>query len=225
MEEYKIIAKHYEECFQKNGDTCRGVDWPNPLDAEKRYHVMLNIIDQYKMHLKTGACVWEYKVNEAYSVLDVGCGLGYLYEFSKKSPYNINYIGLDISEAFIKVCRKKYPEIKFIQRDILKEEKTKFEKYDFVIMNGIFTEKLNLQYDQMWEFFTGMLKKAFEYCDKGMAFNVMSKDVDWEREDLFHVPLNQLSAWLTQNLTRNFIIRYDYGLYEYTVYVMKNSDL
>ena len=26
----------------------------------------------------------------------------------------------------------------------------------------------------------------FAYCKKGIAFNVMSKHVDWERNDLFH---------------------------------------
>lgn len=54
-----------------------------------------------------------------------------------------------------------------------------------------------------------------------MAFNVMSKNVDWEREDLFHMPLDELSAFLTSSISRNFIIRNDYGLYEYTVYVYR----
>ncbi len=50
---------------------------------------------------------------------------------------------------------------------------------------------------------------------------MMSKDVDWEREDLFHLPLNVLSNFLTKEVTRDFIIRYDYGLYEYTTYLYK----
>jgi hypothetical protein len=49
----------------------------------------------------------------------------------------------------------------------------------------------------------------------------MSKNVDWEREDLFHVSLDLVSDFLCKNLTRNYIIRNDYGLYEYTVYVLK----
>ncbi len=86
-------------------------------------------------------------------------------------------------------------------------------------------EKLARHYEmRIWDFFVKMLKKVFYSCKKGFAFNVMSKDVDWEREDLFHVPLNNLSAWLTTNLTRNFVIRYVYGLYEYTVYVMKYKE-
>lgn len=49
----------------------------------------------------------------------------------------------------------------------------------------------------------------------------MSKDVDWEREDLFHLSLDELSNFLTKEVSRNFIIRNDYGLYEYTTYLYK----
>ena len=30
----------------------------------------------------------------------------------------------------------------------------------------------------------------------GIAFNVMTKHVDWERDDLFHLPFDQLAEWL-----------------------------
>jgi hypothetical protein len=52
----------------------------------------------------------------------------------------------------------------------------------------------------------------------GVAFNVMSKHVDWERDDLFHVPFDEIAAFLFANVTRNMVLRADYGLYEYTVY-------
>lgn len=212
MLDYMKIANHYEKCFQVHGDTCRGVDWPNQNDAEMRYKVMLNIVDWYEM---------KYRKKNLYDVLDLGCGLGHLYEYIKKNISNIRYSGLDISDIFINKCKCKFPEVEFFCKDILQEDD--FGRYDFIIMNGVFTEKLNLSYESMWDFFTRMITKVYTVCDKGIAFNLMSKDVDWERDDLFHVPLNQVSLWLTGNLTRNFVIRYDYGLYEYTVYLMKEN--
>ena len=68
-----------------------------------------------------------------------------------------------------------------------------------------------------------MITKLYEMCNKGIAFNVMSKDVDWERDDLFHLPLSDLSAFLTKEISRDFVIRNDYGLYEYTTYVYKKQ--
>ncbi len=56
-----------------------------------------------------------------------------------------------------------------------------------------------------------------------MAFNVMSKHVDWEREDLFHLPFDTLAEFLKKELTRNFVFRNDYGLYEYTTYVYREA--
>jgi hypothetical protein len=49
----------------------------------------------------------------------------------------------------------------------------------------------------------------------------MSKQVDWERDDLFYLSLDDLAKCLTSQVTRNFVIRNDYGLYEYTAYVYR----
>ena len=51
----------------------------------------------------------------------------------------------------------------------------------------------------------------------------MFKLVDWERDDLFHVSIDELGWFLKNNLSRNFVIRNDYKLYEYTTYVYKNK--
>ena len=74
----------------------------------------------------------------------------------------------------------------------------------------------------MMNFFTSAITKLWEKCNVGLAFNLMSKHVDWEREDLFHVSLDELGWFLKKNLSRNFVIRNDYKLFEYTVYVYKN---
>ena len=88
-------------------------------------------------------------------------------------------------------------------------------------MNGVFTEKRELTFNEMWDYFTKIITVVYEKCNVGFAFNVMSKNVDWEREDLFHVSLDILSEFLCKNITRNYIVRNDYGLFEYTVYVLK----
>jgi hypothetical protein len=73
----------------------------------------------------------------------------------------------------------------------------------------------------MFEFMSNTLKIIWSKTNKGIAFNVMSKLVDWERDDLFHVSMDELGLFLKNNLSRNFIIRNDYKLYEYTIYVYK----
>ena len=71
------------------------------------------------------------------------------------------------------------------------------------------------------DYMVRLLRLAFTHCQQGMVFNVMSVHVDWQREDLFHVPFDQMADLLQANLNRNYVFRADYGLYEYTVYVYK----
>ena len=206
---YDKIVEHYEECLEKHGDNHLGVDWPKLEDVNTRYKVMLDIIP------------FDEASNTAVTLLDFGCGTAHLFDFIQKNKYeNITYAGLDISQKFVNVAQEKYKENTFFCVDIL-ENLNAIPNFDYIVMNGVFTEKRELSFEEMWAYFTQMISVVYQKCDKGFAFNVMSKNVDWEREDLFHVSYDLLSDFLCKNLTRNHIIRNDYGLYEYTVYVLK----
>lgn len=204
---YTKIVDHYETCLEKHGDNHLGVDWPNIIDVDKRYHVMLDIL--------------KFNTDEYVTLLDFGCGTAHLLEFiQKKERKGIDYSGLDLSQKFVDVAQIKFPNNEFFCFDILDKKKS-IKNYDYIVMNGVFTEKRELSFDEMWEYFTQLISAIHDKSNKGFAFNVMSKNVDWEREDLFHVSLDLLSNFLCEKITRDFIIRNDYGLYEYTVYVLK----
>ena len=206
---YLSIAKHYEQCLRRFGDCYLGVDWPKAGDVDKRYQVMMDIIGFRKLNDR-----WV-------TLLDFGCGLSHLYEFiSRKEIGNVEYSGLDISKEFVDLSRKKFPNVRYYCADLI-QDKNAIPDFNFIVMNGIFTEKRDLTFDEMFEFFTKLLTNVFCKADKGVAFNVMSKAVAWERDDLFHLPTDLLVDFLTKDLSRNFVIRNDYGLYEYTVYVYK----
>ena len=203
------IVKHYEDCLDKHGDTHLGVDWPKAEDVNKRYKVMLDIIrfaEDNSLHP---------------SLLDFGCGTAHLFQYVKDNGLdNINYCGLDVSEKFVSLSKEKFPQTTFYCMDVL-DDNIDLPNFDYVVMNGVFTEKRELSFEEMWAYFCKMLTKIFTIADKGIAFNVMSKEVEWERADLFHMPADLLIEFLTKNLTRNFIIRNDYGLYEFTTYIYK----
>ena len=55
----------------------------------------------------------------------------------------------------------------------------------------------------------------------GVAFNVITKQVDWERDDVFHLPVDDLLTFLAHRVSRHVHIRHDYGPYEYKVYVYR----
>jgi SAM-dependent methyltransferase len=205
---YLKIVEHYEECLKKFGDNNLGVDWPNEEDALLRYKIMLELVPQDKI------C----------SLLDFGCGTAHLYDYILINSYkNISYTGLDLSPEFINICKQKYPTITFICMDVL-ESADQLERFDYLVLNGVFTEKRELTFSEMFEYFKQMIRVLYSKINIGIAFNVMTKHVDWEREDLFHLPFDSLTSFLKSEISKNFIIRNDYGLYEYTVYLFKESN-
>jgi len=211
--QYDSIVKHYEKCFDQYGDSAKGVDWTKEEQVDVRYKTMLEVINYREKSFE--------KINRV-SVLDYGCGLSHLYEYMLKENIGfVDYTGLEISEKFYNESKKKYPQNKYILGDILVETSVLQSKYDYILMNGVFTEKRDLTYDEMFKYFETMISNVYAYCNKGLAFNVMSKQVDWELDYLFHVPMDDMANFLTKKITRDFIIRNDYGLYEYTIYLYK----
>ncbi len=206
---YLRLVEHYESCLAKHGDTHLGVDWPKLEDVATRYQVMLEVIRP------------EHR-QQRVSVLDFGCGAAHLLDYLSQpaSSWQVDYAGLDLSPAFIQLCRTKYPQHAFYCQDILTASEP-LPVFDYWVMNGVFTEKRQMSFDEMFAYFCRMIRIAFERSRYGFAFNVMSSHVDWERDDLFHLPLDTLAQFLVKQVGRNFVIRHDYGLYEYTVYVYR----
>lgn len=206
--QHLTIMKHYEKCLDLYGDTHLGVDWPNKEDAKLRYSVMKDLIVQEDL-------------NSRISLLDFGCGASHFFEYLKDIDLNyVDYSGLDISSKFVTLSKDKFPGNNYYCVDILRND-IDLPQFDYAILNGVFTEKCDLSFEEMFSFFQAVLSRVFEKVNTGMAFNVMSKNVDWERDDLFHLSLDLLTEFLSKNISRKYIIRNDYGLYEYTVYVYK----
>ena len=206
---HRIVA-HYENCLQRHGDSHLGVDWPRIEDVEKRHQVMLGLV-RPELH----------SADRPARLLDFGCGLAHFYEFLLRHKIgHVDYSGLDLSPQFVARCREKFPDKTFYCLDLL-DAATTMPRFDYIVLNGVFTEKRDLTHDEMLRYFRALVQVVFEHADIGIAFNVMSKQVDWERADLFHLPMDELARFVTTALKRHFVVRHDYGLYEYTTYVYR----
>ena len=205
--DYHVIVRYYESCLARHGDTHRGVDWPDVRDAETRYRVMTEVIRRHDAPV---------------TLLDFGCGAAHLYEWMlRQGLTGVTYSGLDLSLKFVELSRRKFPDQTFYQADLLTDPDG-IPTFDYVVMNGVFTEKRQLTYPAMLEYLQQLVRAVFEKARIGIAFNVMSKHVEWERDDLFHVPHDTLASFLTRHVSRHFVMRNDYGLYEYTTYVYRS---
>lgn len=209
MSNYTEIVEHYENCLDKHGDCYKGVDWPNETDTLKRYKVMLDLIHN----------------NENCTLLDFGCGCSHLYThiLNNQQLYNnIKYSGSDLSKKFCDLSKKKYNNINYYHCDVLKDNN--LPNFDYIIMNGVFTEKRDIPNDDMYEYLCKVITVLFNKANNGIAFNVMSPVVDWYDDKLFYLSIDKIIKFCSNNLSRHVVIRHDYGLYEYTIYVYKTSN-
>lgn len=206
---YRSLVAHYEACLERHGDTHLGVDWPNAEDARTRYRVMLDVIREPALR--------------TVSLLDFGCGAGHLLDYIREQgPNGIEYRGLDASSKFIALCRRKFPGVAFHRVDIL-DGPSEIESADYVVLNGVLTEKGALSDAEMHRFMESLLTAVWPLTRKGLAFNVMSDQVEWQRDDLFHVSFDRMARFVAGKLSRHFQFRQDYGLFEYTTYVYREA--
>ena len=202
-------SQDFESELIKHGDNFRGAGYARSTHALYQYKMMLELVREKDQDI---------------TLLDLGCGLGHMLDYIKSDDRysKIKYSGMDLSQKYLKIAQKKHPGIDFYCLNILNEAE-KFPEYDYIVMNGIFNYKGSISMVDMLEYWKKMVSAAYKKAKKGIAFNVMSKIVDWEREDLFHLSFDVMGNYISKNLQRNFIIRHDYGRFEYTTYVYRET--
>ncbi|WP_027183765.1 class I SAM-dependent methyltransferase [Desulfovibrio inopinatus] len=207
----KELVSFYDSYLKVYGDTALGAAWPSETDRTLRFRIGCELILQFSGGNDVTVC-------------DLGCGTGEFYSYIlQESIPGISYIGVDASDKALRYARQKFSDVRFLHLDPLNclENELKSINCDFVFANGLFTVKNTANYAIMWMFMTTILEKIWPRVRRGIIFNVMSKIVDWERDDLFHVSYDELARYL-HGLAGRFIgFRADYGLYEFMAYAIK----
>jgi SAM-dependent methyltransferase len=210
--EHRQIGQRIVEACEielaKHGDNFRGAGYTrSATEAQCQYGMMLSVIREPGVPL---------------TLLDLGCGLGHLNDFLLGTPHrgHVRYTGLDMSERYIDEARERSPGTQFLRMDLVESDRD-LPQYDYVVMNGLFNYRGSTPRESMKEYWQRILDIAWRHSTRGMAFNVMSKIVDWERDDLFHVSFDELASVVTSHFSRHFILRHDYGAYEYTTFVYR----
>ena len=207
--DWSTLITHYERCFEHHGATPQGVDWPNALDLAVRFHTLLGLLD--------GAAAEPLPV-----LLDLGCGPGLLLDYLRATGrlQTVEYRGIDLSPAMVAAARARWPDRDISCRDVVKERLPE-QSVDYVIMNGVLTEKQTLSHEAMAGMAEELIVAAFSAARVGIAFNAMSRHVDWQRPELFHWGFDELSAFLVARVSRHYAFRADYGLFEHTTFVWR----
>jgi len=164
-----------------------------------------------------------FKNDNTFSVHEIGMGLAAFNGFIKQKfpEKQIEYSGTDILPEYVSEAEKLYPECKFYLRDVA--EKAYPDKYDYVIMSGVFHQKRESTIP-VWEgFWQEIIKNSFSMCNKGIAFNFISPFVEYYTLDAYFCNIHKLLMFINESLSRYFSIQHNYALYEFTVFVYKEE--
>ena len=206
----RILHSHYERTFAKYGPTPQGVDWgPDPADHLLRMDRMLAILEQG--HTQGGLP----------SLLDVGCGYGGLADLISDKGLHVDYCGIDMCAAMIEVASKRHVNAKWIVGDIMSLDLDM--RFDYVVCNGVLTQKLDVSLRVMDEFLRRLVARIFRQCRVGVAFNVMTTHVNYMMPNLYYKNPAELIAWCMTELTTRIRVDHAYPLYEYTLYLYKED--
>jgi SAM-dependent methyltransferase len=202
------LEKHYTATFEKHGATSRGVDWGPEEQCKLRYDKMLEAIPAH-----------ERVSGKRFQVLDVGCGYGGLLSHAEASGLKLDYTGVDISSRLIEKGRELHPGAQWVLGDVLRMPDT--TQYDYVVCNGILTQKLKATHLEMNAYAHALIPKLFSLAGKCVAFNIMSTMVNFQAENLYYRSPAEILSFCLNQITRKVRLDHAYPLYEYTVYLYR----
>ncbi len=200
----KLIA-HYERALLRHGPTAQGMNWKDSASQQLRFEVLCGVCDL-----------------AGKSVHEVGAGAGHLASHLSEKAIAADYSGSDLSEKMIEAARKRHPEIPFEVRDA--QAVGDDDSYDVVLCSGLFHVKLD-RHDDAWQsFVNSTIRSMFEACRVGIAFNLMSDRVDYRNDQLYYSNPEETLRFCLSEFGRHAVLRHDYPLYEYTVYVYRGKE-
>lgn len=202
----KRLKAHYEKTFSEFGASSKGVDWGTDEDVVLRYENMLSLI--------------RAESEPPFSLLDVGCGYGGLLDYAVERDIKLEYTGIDVAENMIGHAKANHETDEFFVGDVLHHPFDR--RFDYVICNGILTQKLATTIKEMDRFANALIRRMFGLCEIGISFNIMSNKVNFMADNLYYRSPVEMLSFCLDNLSSKVRVDHAYPLYEYTVYVYRD---
>ena len=186
---YKLLNKQishiYNKRFDNYNNTPKGVFWNSKLSQDLRLNIILDKI-------------FKIAKNEEFSIADIGCGYGRLYEIIKERNLDnkVQYYGFDINQKLINFCKnnKDFENIEFAISPF------PFKNIDYVVMSGTYnlTPTNNIP---LWEnYIIKNLTCNWKFVKKAMIFNCLIKEKRTIEKKLYFTEL----SWIQKICERTF---------------------
>lgn len=201
------VASYYSEKLATHGDTPRGVDWNGEEGQMIRFEQLCKIIAPETPN---------------FSLSDLGCGYGALFDFLTTKHPLCSYLGVDVSAEMTQVAHLRnaaFQNARFItasEPDVIS---------DYGVASGIFNVRLKRTNAEWHDYMQTTLDVLDRTSRLGFSFNCLTSysDEDKKRDYLYYTDPCQLFDLCKRRYSRQVALLHDYGLYEFTILVRKTS--
>jgi SAM-dependent methyltransferase len=200
------VAAYYTSKLAQHGETPQGVDWNGEGSQTLRFEQLCKVV----------------RGSGAFSVNDLGCGYGAFYDFLAHRYPSFFYLGIDVSEDMTETAKRRY-EDKNNAAFLFSNQPDRVAEYG--VARGIFTVRLGRS-DEEWRSY---LETTLDMLDRtsrlGFAFNCLTSysDANKMRDYLYYADPCVLFDLCKRRYSRNVSLLHDYGLYEFTILIRKES--
>lgn len=200
-------AEYYSKLLERNGPGVDAVASGKQIYKNLRYDRISRVFGD----------------DEELTLHDVGCGLGHYYEFlqTRFPERKIQYSGSEVTPAFVSYCKERYPGCEFHLRDIGKEKCP--DRHDYLVFGGTFYHPCETSRSDWERFMFRLLARAFSMARKGIAFNVITQYCDFYEKGLYYCNVPKILDFITDELSRFFVVDHSYPLYEMTIMVYRHD--
>jgi SAM-dependent methyltransferase len=198
------VAEYYSSKLEQHGETPRGVDWNGEESQTLRFEQLCKIVD----------------TSTQFSINDLGCGYGALYDSLSLRYDSVCYSGFDVSKSMIRVAQQRHKDRKRV-RFVLSSKPDQIA--DYGVASGIFNVRLG-RLDDEWMSYLEATLDALDCTSRlGFSFNCLTSysDADKMRDYLYYADPCVLFNLCKCRYSKNVALLHDYGLYEFTIIVRK----
>jgi len=199
------VADYYAAKLAEYGETPQGVDWNSEESQVLRFEQLNKVID----------------ASLGFSLNDLGCGYGALFDYLQSHYQGFTYNGCDVSASMIRAAQNRYAHHPNARFAIAAKPP---DTADYGIASGIFNVRLGRNDAEWRDHLEDSLDGLDHTSRHGFAFNCLTSysDADKMRDYLYYADPCALFDLCKRRYSRHVALLHDYGLYEFTILVRKH---
>ncbi len=202
MSRINRIRAHYAHRIDREAEHWRILDWASPETQLVRFKVLCDSVDL-----------------DGRSLLDVGCGLGDLWDYLKSREIAAAYTGVDLLPEMVAKASARHPEARFVTGDVFGAHNPfPPESFDVAFCSGIF----NLNLGNNADFLGDAIERLLELAGEAAVFNLLhARAAGRDRTYAYYRP--ETIRELTAGLPCDCRIIDDYLFNDFTVICRKHA--